>query len=134
MDPDAAVGAYPVITLANNATETVYHQIKIPSDYVSFISANIIIIAGATGNMQFQGGVKWGEVCIEPPDTHGGTLPAMSFPMIGGAFTCIGLSTPISVINSNDFAGGYFTRLGAHAEDTIEASCYYCGIILRYQT
>lgn len=135
MDPDVAVGAYPVITMANNATETVYHNIKIPNDFASLISVNIIIIPGASGNMYYQGGAKWGAVCAgEIPDTHGSTLLATSTTVYNGIFTCISLTLPIATAGVDDLIGIYFTRIGGHALDTVDASCFYAGIILRYQT
>lgn len=134
MDPDAAVGAYPVISLANSATETVYHNLKVPSDFVSLISVNVIIIPGASGNMYYQGGVQWGKVCAgEAVNTHSGLLPGMKTTMYSGVFTCIGLTVPVSIATADDYIGGYFTRLGAHALDTVDATCYYCGVVLRYQ-
>lgn len=135
MDPDVAVGAYPVITLSNNNTETVYHEVKIPSEFASLISLNAVIIPGANGNMYHQAGVKWGEICAgEVPDQHTGTLAANKTTMINSTLTCVSLATPIAGASIDDLLGVYFTRLGGHPLDTVEASCFYAGLVLRFLT
>lgn len=133
MDPDAAYGSYPVISLANGATETVYHNIKLPEDFISLVSVNVLIIPAGNGKMYRQAGVQWGKICAgESANNETGSLSGGTLTVTDNIITCISLAAPITGSEGDDLIGVYFSRLGAHPSDTVDASCYYAGIVLRY--
>jgi len=133
VDPDAVIGEHPAVTLTDGVTETIYHQIPIPTDFHSLVDANVIIVPEASGNIRRQVNSTWGKLCAsELYNQHSDSIAAGEVAVVINELNCVDISTALTGIAANDLVGISFTRVGGHANDTVDADCFYLGIRFRY--
>lgn len=131
-DPDTSVGQHPVVTLTDGITETIYHQIYVPHDFVAITSAYVIIVPAASGDMVASISSTWGKVGTEDYNTHTDSIGLTTFAVVVNDLNTIDVTAALSGIAADDLVGISITRQGGHASDSVNANCYYLGIRLRY--
>lgn len=127
---------YAVVTGADNLNEPVcYFTLKVPDDFVSFVSVRAVwATSAASGNMVWMLNAYYaasGEVYdihTEEPEpgvtaTGGSTIINVQEPV-----------TPLTLANlaTGDYLGLFFGRIGSAAEDTLDAPVELLGLLFTY--
>jgi len=120
---------------ANSAQPLVYWTMRVPSDFVTFVSLKAVWrSAAAAGNMYWQLGANYaneGESYIEHADG-----PAIGVTATGGA-NKMNVQEPafpltLAGIAKEDYLGIMFYRVGTSALDTLDDIVYLFGLLFTY--
>lgn len=129
--PDAAVGNYPVVTMLDSATTNVYHSFQVPSNYHTMVSCAVVVIPNGTGNMRHQTFTSYcglGENYFNVS----GTVAVADLAVTQNQLKSIDILASVSGVAAGDLVSVKFSRIGDHANDTVNADCYYVGLNVRY--
>ena len=132
-DPNASIGQHPVVNLVDGVTTTVYTYLLVPLSFASIIAAEVLIIPGATGNMRRSVDTTWGAIGTEAYNANTDSVAAGEVTVTINRIEAIDITAALTGIAAGDLVGINFTRIGDHANDTVNASCYFVGVRLRYQ-
>lgn len=136
IDPLTTLSDHPVVTLADGVTTNVYNSINLPLEFQELVSAHVIVCQTATAgppNMRWQLDTDFGKICAdENYNQHSDSIGATDTAVDLNQMECLDISAALTGIAAGDLIGFNFARLGAHANDTVNADCYYMGIRLRY--
>lgn len=136
LSPLATMGDHPVIEMADNTTTNVYNRVYLPLEFQELVSAQIIVCQTTTAgppNMRWQLDTDFGKICAnENYNTHSDNIGATDSPLDQNQMECLDISAALTGMAAGDLIGFNFARLGAHANDTVNASVYYMGTRVRY--
>lgn len=130
-DTNVYIGDFPAVELTNGAAVSVRNQLLIPEDFHQLVSAVVVIIPGATGNLRRSVDTDYGAIG-EAYNTHSESIAAGEVAVTANVLTSISVAAALTGIAAGDFVGITFTRHADHVNDTVEANCYYLGILVRY--
>ena len=132
-DPDGAIGTHPALLLPDGADITIYDQIQMPLEFQELVSAEIIIVPAAAGNMRRSAASNWGKIGSgEAYNAQTDTIAAGQVAVDADDLEAIDISTLFTAIAAGDQIGFTFTREGSDVNDTVNADCYYLGGRIRY--
>jgi parallel beta-helix repeat protein len=132
-DPDTTLGDHPAVELTDGETVDVYDQITIPQGFQEIVTAVAAIVPGGTGNMRWQCDTDFGKLCAgENYNTHSDAIVANDTAVTQNELECMNIADALTSLAGGDLVGVKFTRLGGHANDTVNANCYYMGLRVRF--
>lgn len=131
-DPTTYKGTYAAVLLEDGYDVDVYQTFMIPSDIVTIDTAVVIVIADATGNLRWECSTNFAEVCAnEDYQTHTDSIAANTTAVDQEQVECIDISAALTGAVGDDLVGLKFTRTGSNAGDTVDADCYYIGVLIK---
>lgn len=135
VDTSAYKGTYATIPMLDAVSTDVYQTFMIPSDVVTISSASVIVIPNAGGNVYWECSTNAGKVCSnEDYQTHTDSITANTDAVTQNEIECINILAALTNSLGGDLVGLKFTRLGAHASDTIGATVHYLGVLIEGTT
>ena len=132
IDPDATIGSFPAVSMTDALDITAYSYMLIPLNFQSFVGADLLVVAGGTGNMRFSVDTTWGAVGIETYNAHSDAIAAGQIAVTVNRINSIDISAALTGVAAGDLVGIKFIRLAANALDTVGAVCYLVGVRLKY--
>lgn len=130
MVPDTNKGAYAALKMYDDETSTVYQTFMIPDDIASITTAVVMIIPDGTGNLYWQCDTN-GAACGEDYQTNTDSIGANATAVTTDEIECIDISAALTGFTGGDVVGLQFIRLGENANDTVNADCYYLGVLIQ---
>ncbi len=132
VDPDTHKGTYAAVTLIDDVDTPVYQTFMLPTDIVTVDTAVILLISDATGNLYWDCATSFAGVCVnEDFETHTDSIAANAIGVDVEQVECIDISAALTGAVGDDVVGIRWTRQGSHANDTVNADCYYLGILIK---
>ena len=103
-----------------------------PLEYQELVTAHVVVVAAASGDMVWTVTTNWGKLCTieaynEDDDADNGTEG-----LLIDDLECVDISAALTDIAPGDLVGVDFMRDGDNESDTIEDVVYYLGIRVRY--
>lgn len=133
-DPDGTIGTHPAYTLTDGIDRTVYAQLYVPDDFSSLTSAYIVVVAGGSGNFRRSVSTNFGDICSENYNNHTDSIAAGQVAVTSSRLTCLDISAALTGLGAGDLVGIQFTREASNVNDTVNADCYYLGVLFVYTT
>ena len=131
-DPDGNVGQHPGMRLTDDVDVTVRSSFVLPTGFdVSTWSVDVLLIPAGTGDLRRGVVTDFGEVCDEDYDTHEDSIAAGQVAVTTKKVECIDVTAALTGSGERDLVGMEFTRYGSHASDTVNADCYFIGVLIR---
>jgi len=115
------------------ADTTVYSQISLPTWFQELVTARVIVVAAASGDMRWSVNTDFGRVCAsEDYNTHTDAIAANEDTLTINDLECIDISAALTSIALDDLVGVEFNRIATNVLDTIGDSVYFLGIKVGY--
>ncbi len=131
--PDGYIGTHPAIILTDGLDVPVYGQIYAPADMLTLDDAYVIVVAAATGNMRRSVSTNWGKLDgSENYNTGSDSIAAGQVAVTLNRLSVIDIEAALTGVAAGDLIGITFTREASNVNDTVNANCYYLGVLLRY--
>lgn len=127
---DSHKGTYAVGLMPDDIDTEVYQTFYIPNDIAVIDTAVVIIIPEGTGNLRWQCDTDFA-TCEEDFETHQDSVGATTTPVTIEEIECIDISAALTGASGGDVVGIQFIRTASHINDTVDAACYYVGILIR---
>jgi len=135
VDTNAYKGTYATVQMLDAMTTDVWQTFMIPSDVVTITSASILVIPNGTGDIYWECSTNAGKVCSsEDYQTHTDSIAANTDAVTQNEIECINILAALTNSLGGDLVGLKFTRLGAHASDTIGGTVHYLGVLIEGTT
>lgn len=132
-NPDTNIGTHPAVNLPDAVDTTVRFEVPFPSLFQQLVRAEVVIVAGGTGNLRRSVATNFGKInSAEDYNTHTDSIAAGEVAVVINDLTCIDIAAAFTGIAVSDWAGVEFTRVGSHVNDTVNAVCYFLGFRLQY--
>jgi len=130
------ISSYPVIELANAAAEHATHLMRVPDDFLTFVSVRAVWQTPDVGNNNLYWRIMAAySACAELYTTHTDT-PAHGVTASGGADikNCQEPANPLTLVSlaRGDTVGIIFARDATNPADTIEDDVYLYGLEFNY--
>ena len=132
IDPDATIGSFPAVSMTDGADITAYTYMLIPTNFQAFVSADLLIVAGGTGDMRFSIDTTWGGAGTETYNSASDNIAAGQIAVTLNLINSIDISAALTGVAAGDLVGIKFIRLAANVLDTVGAVCYMVGVRLKY--
>jgi len=129
-DPDTTIGRYSAIDLPDDADVQVNDGFQIEDSLIHLGHVYVLVIPGGTGNLRYHVDTNFGDPCSELYTAHSDSIAATQVAVTVNQITCIDITAAFTGVALGDVVGLEFTREGSHALDTVNADCYYLGILL----
>ena len=129
-DPDCYIGAYAAARLTDDEDVLVQDNFQIEDSLVSFGHAYVLVIPGGTGNMRWSVSTNFADPCSEDYDAHTDSIAANDTAVTTDKVECIDVTAALTGVSLGDVVGLEFNRHASHANDTVDADCYYLGVLL----
>lgn len=123
-------GAYAAGLMPDDIDTEVYQTFYIPDDITTITTAVVIIIPEGTGNLRWQCDTDFA-TCGEDFETHQDSIGATTTAVTTEEIECIDFSAALTGASGGDVVGIQFIRTASHVDDTVDADCYYVGILIR---
>ncbi|GAI40363.1 unnamed protein product, partial [marine sediment metagenome] len=132
-NPDSYVGDHSAMRLTDDQDVTIKMDYLLPTDYLlASWQVDTLIIPGGTGDMRIGITTDYGKICAgEQYDTHDEVQVAGEVAVTSGEIECVTLTNSITAAAALDLVGMSFTRYGSHIDDTVDADCYFIGVVIR---
>lgn len=132
-NPDSSAGNHAAMRLVDGGDVIVRMDFLIPTDFdIATWSVDAVVIPAGTGNMRRGVATDYGAVCLgEQYNAHTGTVATGEVAVTTGEIECIDLTGAIALAVSRDVVGMEFTRYGSHGNDTVNADCFFIGVVIR---
>lgn len=131
MNPNGNKGDFPTKIfpdLVETSTRIVFY---IQTEFTSVVSAYLLIISNATGNVRWSAATTWGEICNnEDYDTHTNNVAETTTGVTIDKIECLDISAALTGLAANDLVGLEFTRHADDILDTIGDSVHFLGVII----
>ena len=130
-NPNGSKGDFPTEILADLIESSTKISFYIPTGFTSVISAYILIIPNATGNLRWSATTTFGEVCNnEDYDTHTDNVPETTTGVTIDKLECLDISVALDALAANDVVGLEFTRHADDVLDNIGDSVHFVGVLI----
>jgi len=129
-NPNGNKGAYAAFNMVDGEDSTLYQTFIIPDDITTITTAVVQIIPEGTGNFYWQcdtAGAQCGEGFETNQDSIGADVTAVTTDEV----ECIDISDAFTGFTAGDVVGLQFIRVGSSATDTVDADCYYLGVLIQ---
>ena len=130
-NPDANIGTYDAVQMLDGGDTVVGMKVPLPSGFnLATWHVEALIVAGGTGDMRRSVAAS----CHAPGElynTHTGTVAAGQVAMVINIDTQVDLLGALTGGAAGDIVGVEFTRHGGHGSDTVGATCWFLGILIR---
>lgn len=123
-------GAYAAGLMPDDIDTEVYQTFYIPDDIVTITTAVVLVIPEGTGNLRWQCDTDFA-TCDEDFETHQDSIGATTTAVINDEIECIDISAALTAASGGDVVGMQFIRTASNAGDTVDADCYYIGILIK---
>ena len=132
-DPDGNIGRHPALVLTDGSDITARFELLIPMEFEELVRAQVIIVAGGTGNMRKSINVHSATICTSSnynawPKSITGAEVAVTIDDL----ECIDISDALVYASAGHIMGIEFIREGSHVNDTVGADCYLIGFRMQY--
>ena len=129
--PDTTGGNRPSVGLADAQTNAARISFAVPSFFVSLTKAVVIVVAEGSGNCRRSVNARYG-ASGQAESTHTGNIAAAEIALTSGQIFEDDISSTLASLAAGDYAGIYWEREGAHANDTVGAKVHVVGILLEW--
>jgi len=131
--PDANIGRHPVQQMLDNVETTVRLGFTLPLEFQEVVTAQVVVVAAATGNMVWDAFTDFGKLCAtEDYNAHNDSVGATTTGVTINDFECIDVSAALDGVAAGDRIGLEFWRDGDNGSDTVGANVYVVELRLRY--
>jgi len=134
-NPDAFIGNHPALDLPDNAVTTTRLSLFVPAQFVELVRIHVLVVAAASGNLNYDVDTDYGEVCAdEDYNTHGAAVADQLHACTINDIECVDLipATTLASLAARDLVGIEFSRDGVVGTDTIAEHVYLIGVRLQY--
>lgn len=128
-DPNGFIGNHAAIVLTDGVDITVRMEFAWPFNTGTVVAVEALVVPGGTGNLRR--GVETdfaarGEVY----NLNSSSIAAGQVAVTANEVENLNVSAALPGIDEGDIVGLEFTRYGSNALDTVNADCYFLGILL----
>jgi len=132
---DAYVGDFSAQNLLDGSDVLVRVVCRVPADFDSLTSLNVVFVPAGTGNMRYSLATDFGGICVgETYNVHTDSIAANDVAVAINELECIDISAGVTGVAAGDVIGVEFVRHGSHVNDTVGASVFLLGVVLDYST
>ncbi len=133
-NPNGSIGDVPSMVLPDDLDTEIRQVFYVPLAYRRLLTAQIILVSAATGNLYRSVTTDFGKLCSdEAYNTHSDSITADIVAVTADELECLDVSDALTGIAAGDLIGVTFTREGTDVLDTVGANVHYLGIRLRYR-
>ena len=129
-DPDSNIGDYAAITLTDGDDIMIRLTFGVPDSLYSLGHVYVVVVPGGTGNLRYGVDTDWADPCVEDYTANTDSIAATEVAVTQNKVTCIDVTAALTGVALSDVVGLEFTRYGSHGNDTVNADCYYLGVLL----
>ena len=131
VNPDGNKGDFPTEILIDGVESSTRIAFYVPTVFSSVISAYLLIIPDATGNIRWSATTTFGKICSnENYDTHPGSVAETTTGVTIDKIECLDISGALTGLAANDIVGLEFIRCADDVLDTIGANVHFLGVII----
>lgn len=131
-DPDAYYGTYATMLMQDNVSTTIRQTFLIPTDIVTIVRADFVIIPEASGNLYWSTATNFAAICSnEDYQTHTDSIALNATAVDADEVECIDFSAALTGAVGDDIVGVEFVRDASNALDTINDDVHFLGIIIQ---
>ena len=131
INPDSNIGNYDAVQMLDGVDVVVGVKFPLPSGFnVATWHVEALVVAGGTGDMRRSVSAS----CHAPGElynAHTGTIVAGEVAVVINVDTQVSVLAALAGATAGDIVGVEFTRHGGHASDTVGATCWFLGILIR---
>jgi len=132
-NPSAYIGTHAAQQMLDGVDTTVGFGIGIPLQFQEVVTANIILVAAAAGNIRRAAATNWGKMSsTEAYNAGSDSIAAGQIAMLADDMSALDISAALTGIAAGDWIGLQYTREGSNVNDTIGDTVFCLGIRVRY--
>ena len=130
-NPDGNIGDFPSEVMLDGVETICRTTVYITDDFTSVVSAYLLIVPAATGNLRWSCATDFGRVCVgEAYDTHSDSVAATTTAVTADEIECLDISAALTALAAEDLVGVTFIREGDDALDTIGDTVHFLGVLI----
>lgn len=124
---------YGALTRDGETADYVYWSWAVPTDFLSLISVDMMLIGAGTGDIIYSG-ASVGVVAADgqAEGTHVNSPGDDTVALVLDVLQTHDVKAWFDNLAAGDFCSGYLARNGAHASDTVNADVWVIGFRLKY--
>lgn len=132
-NPDSYIGQHGVMQMLDGVDTTILMDFTLPLDFnITTWSVDVLLIPGGTGNLRRAVTTDFGLICAgEAYNANQDTIAAGEVAVTANEVECLDITAALTGSTPLDLVGMEFTRYGSHANDTVNAVCYFVGVVIR---
>ncbi len=132
-NPDAFIGTHAVQQMADGIDSIIRFEVPIPREYQETVTAEILLVAGGTGDLRRAIATNWGQFgTAENYNVGTDSIAAGQVAVLVDDMTALDIAAAFTGIASEDWIGVEFTRGASNVADTVGANVYFVGFRMRY--
>ncbi len=131
-EPNGTIGRHPCVVLTDGEEVTVRFEIHIPSRFQEVVRSRVVVVPGASGDMNRGVETEWGKICAEVYNAASDSIAAGVVAITINVLECMDVDAALTGIAPGDDIALEFTRYGAAGTDTIDADCYILKFNMQY--
>ncbi len=130
-NPDGNIGDFPSEVMLD-AVETICRTtVYITDEFTSVVSAYLLIVPAATGNLRWSCTTDFGRICVsEDYNTHSDSVAETTTAVTADEIECLDVSGALTGLAAEDLVGVTFIRHGDDVLDTIGDSVHFLGVLI----
>jgi len=130
-NPDGFIGSFAAEVMPDLIETVCRTTVYIPTNFASVVSAYLIVVSGATGNLRWSCTTDFGQICVgESYDTHSASVVEDTIAVAADELKCLDITAALVNLAADDIVGVEFRRHGDDGLDTIGDSVYFLGVII----
>jgi len=129
-NPDGYIGDFPSEVMLDLVETTCRVVAYIPTNFTSVVSAYLLVVPAASGDLRWSCTTDFGTVCTQDYDNHSDAVPATTTAVTLDRITCLDISGALTLLAADDLVGIMFIRHGDDALDTIGATVHFLGVLI----
>jgi len=129
-NPDGYIGDFPSEVMPDGA-ETICRVVAyIPTNFTSVVSAYLLVVPAASGNLRWSCTTDFGTVCTQDYNNHSDAVAATTTAVTLDRITCLDISGALTVLAADDLVGITFVRDGDNVLDTVGDTVHFLGVLI----
>ena len=130
-NPDGNIGDFPSEVMLDGVETICRTTVYITDDFTSVVSAYLLIVPTASGNLRWYCTTDFGQVCAdEEYNTHSDSVAPTTTAVTIDEIECLDISGALAGLAAEDLVGVTFVRDGDDGLDTIGDSVHFLGVLI----
>jgi len=129
-NPDGYIGDFPSETMLDNVDTICRVVVYIPTNFTSVVSAYLLIVPAASGDLRWSCTTDFGQVCVEDYDANSDAVAGTTTAVTIDRITCLDISGALTGLAADDLVGVTFVRDGDNVLDTIGDTVHFLGVLI----
>ena len=130
-NPDGSVGSFAAEVMPDGVETICRTTVYIPTNFTSVVSAYLIVVPAASGNLRWSCSTDFGQICVGAPyDAHSDSVAETTTGVTGDDLECLDISGALTLLAAEDILGIEFHRHADDVLDTIGDNVYFLGVVI----